>query len=106
MKVCQDAVAEARRLAHEAGYGEDTIRYHVADLEAAEFAPGGADVVFAHQAVHHVEALDELFAAVRRALRPGGVFHLHEFVGPIRFQWTDTQIDLVNRFLDSLPDDG
>jgi SAM-dependent methyltransferase len=75
----------------------------VADLEGAALPPGSADVVFAHQSVHHIEALDELFLAVRRALRRGGVFHLHEFVGPIRFQWTDAQLALANGFLDSLP---
>jgi hypothetical protein len=31
------------------------------------------------------------------------VFHLHEFVGPVRFQWTDAQLALANGFLDSLP---
>jgi hypothetical protein len=38
-------------------------------------------------------------------LRPCGLFHLHEFVGPIRFQWTDTQIALVNEFIESLPEE-
>ncbi len=43
-----------------------------------------------------------MFAGVARALRPGSIFHLHEFVGPDRFQWTDPQLVLVNQYLDSL----
>jgi SAM-dependent methyltransferase len=96
------AVAEARRLADAAGFGT-AIRYQVADLEGAALPPGSADIVFAHQSVHHIGGLDELFLAVRRALRPSGLLHLHEFVGPTRFQWTDAQLALSNGFLDGLP---
>ena len=95
------AVAEARRQA--ARLGLLRVRYHVADLEAIALAPGSIDAVFAHSSVHHVERLEALYAIVQRALRPGGVFHLHEFVGPTRFQWTDAQLGLANAFLDSLP---
>ena len=95
------AIAEARRLAEEAGM--PGLRYHVADLETMDFLPGQVDVVFAHSSVHHVERLEQLFAAVSAMLKPGGIFHLNEFVGPTRFQWTETQIALVNRFIESLP---
>jgi SAM-dependent methyltransferase len=96
------AIVEARRLAEEDGHG--WIRYHVADLEAKDFAQSHYAAVFAHSSVHHVERLEELFTTVRRALRPGGIFHLNEYVGPTRFQWTDAQLQLINGFLDSLPD--
>ena len=102
LDLAEGAVAEAQRLARVEGFG-DKIRYQVADLERAALPPGWAGAVFAHQSVHHIEALDELFSAVRRALRRGGAFHLHEFVGPIRFQWTEAQLALANGFLDSLP---
>lgn len=97
------AIAEARRLAAEAGLA-GRISYRVADLEEAAFEPGSVDVVFAHSSVHHVERLEALFDAVKRALRPGGVFHLYEFVGETRFQWTDAQLRLGNDMLDSLPE--
>jgi SAM-dependent methyltransferase len=99
--IAEGAIAEARKLAAEAGL--DGISYYVADLDQMRFQPGTVDVVFAHQSVHHVERLEGLYETVRNALRPGGVFHLHEFVGPSRFQWSDTQLGLVNAFLDSLP---
>jgi SAM-dependent methyltransferase len=96
------AIMEARRLAEEAGCG--WVRYHVADLEAQEFPAGHYDAVFAHSSVHHVERLESLFATVRRALHPGGIFHLNEYVGPTRFQWTDAQLQLINDYLDSIPE--
>jgi SAM-dependent methyltransferase len=96
------AIMEARRLAEEAGYG--WIRYHVADLEAQDFPGNYYDAVFAHSSVHHVERLEALFATVHRALRPGGIFHLNEYVGPTRFQWTHAQLQLINSYLDSIPE--
>jgi SAM-dependent methyltransferase len=96
------AIMEARRLAAEAGYG--WIRYHVADLETQGFPASHYDAVFAHSSVHHVERLEALFATVHRALRPGGIFHLNEYVGPTRFQWTDAQLQSINDYLDTIPE--
>ncbi|MFC0407503.1 class I SAM-dependent methyltransferase [Roseomonas elaeocarpi] len=95
------AITEARRLAAEAGFND--IHYQVGDLESLDYPAESFDVVFAHQSVHHVERLEELFAKVKRLLKPGGLFHLHEYVGPNRFQWTEEQMEYVNELLDSLP---
>lgn len=96
------AIEEARRIATETGLDRH-LAYHVADLESADFPTGAFDMVFAHHSMHHIEDLDGLCVAVRRALRPGGVFHLNEFVGPDRFQWTDAQLDHLNAFCEALP---
>jgi SAM-dependent methyltransferase len=98
----EGAVAEARRLAEERGL--KSIRYHVADMDRYGLPEGQFDAIFAHSSVHHVEALEALFENVRRALKPEGIFHLNEFVGPSRFQWTDGQLELINEYLDSLPE--
>jgi SAM-dependent methyltransferase len=99
--IAAGAVAEAERLARESGLSG--LRYHLADLETIDLPPQSVDAVFAHSAVHHVERLEALYAVVQRTLRPGGVFHLHEYIGPTRFQWTEEQLRLGNDFLDSLP---
>ena len=99
--LAEGAIQEARRLACEAGISG--IRYHVADLDTMEIERASVDAVFAHSSVHHVQELERLYEVVHAALKPGGIFHLHEFVGPTRFQWTDMQLELVNGFLDSLP---
>lgn len=100
--IADGAIAEARRQAQEKGLSN--VRYHVADLDQEALPRGRFDVIFAHQSVHHVENLEKLCVTVSRALRPAGLFHLHEFVGPTRFQWTGNQLDLVNAWLDSLPE--
>ena len=97
------AIAEARRIVAETPLHRH-LEYHVADLETAAFPEGTFDMVFAHHSMHHIEDLDGLCIAVRRALRPGGIFHLNEFVGPDRFQWTDAQLDHLNAFCEALPE--
>lgn len=102
LDISDGAIAEAARLAQEGGY--HSLSYRVVDLEFETLQSGHYDVVFAHQSVHHVERLENLFDKVADALKPNGLFHLNEFVGPTRFQWTDDQLTLVNEFLDSLPE--
>lgn len=97
----EGAIEEARHLAAAAGMHQ--IHYTVGDLEHADFAEGAFDMVFFHHSMHHIEDLDALCVAVRRALRPGGILHLVEFVGPDRFQWTDAQLHHLNTFVQALP---
>ncbi len=96
-----EAVAEAERLAEAGGFAG--LRYHVADLDHPPLAARAADVVFAHLSVHHLDRLEALFGSVEAALRPGGVFHLFEFVSPGGLQWSDAQVVAVNQFLAGLP---
>lgn len=84
--------------------GIEGLAYEVRDLERDGLEERGLDLVFAHQAVHHISRLEQLFEAVHRALRPGGIFHLDEFVGPDRFQWTARQLDEMSAWVASLPE--
>lgn len=98
----EGAIAEARRLAADLGYGK--IRYQTVDLADLVLPEAQFDAIFTHTSLHAVEALESVVATVRRALKPGGLFHLNEFLGPSRFQWTDMQVHLINEFLGTLPE--
>ena len=98
----EEAVSEARRLAADLGCGN--IHYYTVDLASLDLPEAQFDAIFTHSSLHAVEALEGVVATVRRALKPSGVFHLNEFVGPSRFQWIDAQVRLINAFLDTLPD--
>ncbi|SIR93675.1 Glycosyltransferase, GT2 family [Aquipseudomonas alcaligenes] len=95
------AIAEARRLAAQESL--PGLHYQVANMEQLRLPQAQYDLIFAFSSAHHVDDLDGLFGQVRQALRPGGVFMLHEYVGPDRFQWTDTQLEQINAFIESLP---
>jgi SAM-dependent methyltransferase len=97
------AVELARQLAGQHGVA-DRAAYFVADLNDYEFEPTKYDAAFASMAVHHIRELQHFFSQVQRALKPGGLFIVNEFVGPNQFQWTDRQMELANDLLNRIPE--
>jgi SAM-dependent methyltransferase len=96
------AIRRARALASAGGWHQ--LEYEVRDLEDQGIDLNNVDLILAHSAVHHISGLEALFDAVHRALKSGGIFHLYEYVGPDRFQWTDKQLAEINYFLERLPE--
>ena len=99
--VSEGAIEIARARAEAAGL--HGISYRAADLNHLEFPVGHYDLVLFKQALHHIERLEHVLDQVRRCLRPDGWFVLNEFVGPTRLQWTEPQLEEVNRLLPMLP---
>lgn len=100
--IAEGAIHKAVDAAREAGLTH--IRYEVADLNRVALARNRYDVVFGLSAIHHISALESLFAQVRESLKPGGYFLLDEFIGPCQFQWPDAQLDAVNQVLAQVPE--
>lgn len=62
------------------------------------------DLVYWHSSLHH---MPDAHAAVEwslRVLKPGGLFAFWEFTGPTRFQWSDANLEITNRFRQNLPE--
>ncbi len=78
------------------------INYYLIDINEGVL-PHIYDVIYAGASLHHISNLEHLFAEIHRTLKPGGLFIINEFVGPNRFQWTDTQINIINYILRALP---
>lgn len=100
--VSKKSIELAQQLAAEHGWS-DRIRYHVADLNRHVFPANEYDVVFASQSLHHIHALEHVFAQVERTLKRGGRFIMNEFVGPNQFQWTAAQMEHAQRLLEQIP---
>ncbi|MEM6792819.1 MAG: class I SAM-dependent methyltransferase, partial [Acidobacteriota bacterium] len=92
----------AERLAREAGLAE-RVQYRVVDVDRLSLEHGAHDAVIAKMSLHHFERLEALLDEIAASLKPGGVFMFNEFIGPSRFQWTDVQLDHMNRLLQTLP---
>jgi len=101
-EVAHEALRRAEQLAPT--NGPSTFSYRYMDLNNADLDPDRYDVIFGANSVHHVENLEHLFSEVWKALKPGGYFHLNEYVGPSRFQWTDRQQEIINGLLKVLPE--
>jgi SAM-dependent methyltransferase len=103
LDISEEALEVAARDAAQAGLA-DSIAYRTADLNTVELEPAAYDVVFAVQALHHVDALEHLLDEVAASMRPDGLFVVNEYVGPARFQWLDKTQGVMNRILDLLPE--
>ena len=100
--ISDGAVAEATRLANEAGLKH--IFYSVADINSIELPKDTYDVIFGVGSIHHTARLEHLFTQVAQSLKPDGFFFLDEYVGPSYFQWTDVQLTAINVAAALLPE--
>lgn len=62
------------------------------------------DAVMAHQALHHVLQLENLFASIKRALKPDGLFVVSDMIGRNgHMRWPEA-LSIVHEFWRELPD--
>lgn len=88
--------------AAKAGLG-DRVRYSLGDFNEPRLPRRAYDLVFVHQAMHHVAKLEKLDRAILHALTPDGLLVLDEFIGPSRHDWTDENFARHRALYDSLP---
>lgn len=102
--LAEGALVQARASAAERGLA-DRLDFLCLDLEKDQFETYGVDLVIGHQSIHHVSGLESLFDQLVLMMRPGAIMHLHEYIGPNRFQWTEVQLEEANRWLRYIPRD-
>jgi 2-polyprenyl-3-methyl-5-hydroxy-6-metoxy-1,4-benzoquinol methylase len=102
--IAPEQIERATTNAKEAGL-DDALSFHVADARAAlREAAGQYDVVLALDSLHHFSHLEEITRLTARALGPGGLLIMDEYVGPSRFQWPRGQMRAANALLGALPE--
>jgi SAM-dependent methyltransferase len=98
-----DSVMAAEKWARSTGIR--TFEYKCGNLDTITLDEGAIDLVVAEMSLHHTTNLERLYDQIARALRPGGLLVVDEYVGPTRFQWSNAQMRVVNGLLAILPDD-
>jgi len=86
--------------------GLEGVEYEIADLDKLSLPIRSIDAAFAHQALHHVKNLEACFDGVARALRPGGILYVDEYVGPSRHEWKRSDLDRLREVFGALPADA
>lgn len=94
----------AKKLAADEGL-QSRIRYFAADFNVPALPKNAYDLVLFQESAHHVLRLEKLFHAVLRALKPGGLVYMDEYVGPSRFEWNETMMEPYRRIYDALDPD-
>jgi ubiquinone/menaquinone biosynthesis C-methylase UbiE len=79
------------------------VRLVHADPNFVTFAPAAYDVVWSDDALGHVVNLEYLLDEIARALRPGGLFAFHGYVGEPRQQFAAERLAYVNAALRLVP---
>jgi len=85
--------------------GLRNLRFELGDFNALALEPRSFDLVVGLGSIHHVEALERFWDALRRALRPGGFVLAQEFIGANRMQWNEAQCREGTRVLRELVPD-
>lgn len=80
------------------------VRFVQVDLNFAELPAERYDVIWSSGCLHHLVNLEHLYAQVERALRPGGLFGLHDYVGERRMRYTPQRLARVNALLREVPE--
>jgi len=83
--------------------GMHQLSYRVADLNEVDLGVEEYDLVWANGALHHIAKLENLAAAVHRALKPGGVLVANEYVGPNRRNIPLRQREIINAAIHLIP---
>ena len=65
--------------------------------------PGPFDVIIAEGVLHHIENIDFCLDNLFNSLRPGGLLLAVEYIGPVRFQLSELNLQWINAALDAMP---
>jgi len=68
------------------------LEVRVGDFNRLALDRGEFNAILGLGAIHHVEQLEDFWAACRHGLAPNGAVLAQEYVGANRFQWTEAQI--------------
>ncbi|MGH6824162.1 class I SAM-dependent methyltransferase [Methyloceanibacter sp.] len=99
----RDAIAAAEAAAEAEGLS-DRITYRSLDLNSYELPEAGYDAIFGISSFHHIFALESVFCNCRQALKPNGLMFLDEYIGPSRWQLSETAFETMNAILAILPE--
>lgn len=99
--ISEEAIAAAKLAAERENL---PLTYEVADLNFADLGENEYDLVLAQTALHHCLYLENVADAIARALKPGGLLWLHDYVGESMFQYDGYKMELANRMLSILPE--
>jgi ubiquinone/menaquinone biosynthesis C-methylase UbiE len=79
------------------------VRFVRADLNFVDLPAERYDVIWSSGCLHHVVNLESLLDRVARALRPGGLFVVRDYVGETRLQFEPRRLERVNAVLRQVP---
>jgi ubiquinone/menaquinone biosynthesis C-methylase UbiE len=95
-EVSADRICEAKERAESMGLSDRVTFFqeNVFDCPAKE---NTYDLVYWDNSLHHMFDVEKALEWSYQVLKPLGGFLMNDFIGPSRFQWSDTQLDYARR---------
>ncbi|MFA6541709.1 MAG: class I SAM-dependent methyltransferase [Bacteroidota bacterium] len=81
------------------------LKFELADVYSCDFGVNKYDLIIFEGSLHHFHSLHMLVERVKIGLKQNGILIVNEYVGPLRFQWTDRQMEIINGLLMILPNE-
>jgi len=100
--ISQSSIEAAKKEAFKAGIS-DRLQYSVSNLNSIKLPRGYYDFALCVGSLHHIENLEHIFNEIRTSLKPNAYVFINEYVGPSRLQWTEKQLDILNRVWEIMP---
>jgi SAM-dependent methyltransferase len=101
-ELARSLIDEGRRVAAEQGWSH-AIEFHYGDAFALFPESACFDLVYWDNSLHHMMDVHQAVEWSFKALRPGGLFIMNDFVGATRMQFSDEMLDAATYFRQSLP---
>jgi SAM-dependent methyltransferase len=78
------------------------VRFELGTVEQWQ-PPEPLGAVVCRSFLHRREDLEATLERLASLLEPGGLLFVEDFIGPAHFQWSDAQLEAINRLLARLP---
>lgn len=103
-ELSKDSIIIAQKLAEKKGISEK-IKFQLGDFfESSDNCPEAYDLVFWDNSLHHMLDTRAAIKISKEILKNGGYFFCNDYVGKSRFQWSDSEIALMNGIRLGLPE--
>ncbi len=102
--ITQESIDMAVQLA-KVNHLENQLHYSIQDLNKVKLASQKYGFILISHALHHVEKLENVLKEMKKALQPDGLILMSEYIGPSQFQFTEEQLQNMNEFLETLPEE-
>ena len=101
-EISEVAIKRGKSIAKQWGL-QDRVTFHLGDVFTYPIS-NDYDLVYWHHSLHHMLDVSKAVEFSKNILKVGGIFSAYEYVGPNRFQFSDTNLSIANRILETLPD--
>lgn len=104
--VCVDLAVkpleEARKKVSELGF--TNFEFVNQDVYKLDYEPEIFDVILFHMSLHHFTNINNLLQKMKTLLKKDGILIINEYVGPNRLQVPKSQIQQIQKALESIPE--